>query len=302
MKILMLFFDGLGLGEDREGNPLSRRTPLIYHLLEGQTMTRSTAPYHGRYSTLLSADSSLDWPGRPQSATGQTALFTGVNPVPMVRGHKRGLPDAPLKKILEEESIFVKLKRRGIRSTFANAYRPSFFEKLEKGEESSFSVTTVMVHRAGLPFRSFNDLKRGEALYCDIDHALLKESGYLALPRISPYEAGRRLAFLAERYLFTLFESFLTDRIGHAQESKRAREMVETLDSFLKGILSSLDLRETLLLLTSDHGNFEDLHTPLHTENPVPVLMLGAGRERLKEMILGIETITPALLNLFHTT
>lgn len=300
MKILMLFFDGLGLGKEIESNPLSKETLIFNHLLEGKTLTIGTAPYYGRRCTLLAASSSLGWPGLPQSATGQTALFTGINPMPLVKEHQSGLPGPVLRDILGEKGIFIQLKERGLKGTFANAYGPSFFKRLERGGEDSFSATTVMVYRAGLPFRSFGELRKGEALYCDMDHSILQEMGYDSLPLLSPFEAGRRLANLATQYDFTLFESFLTDRIGHSQDENRGKKMVERLDLFLRGILSLLDLESTLLLLTSDHGNFEDLSIATHTYHPVPVLLIGFGRERVAEKIHGIETITPALLDLYE--
>lgn len=299
MRILMLFFDGLGLGKERESNPLFVETPTLNDLLGGRTMTLSGAPYHGERCSLLAASSSLGWPGLPQSATGQTALFTGINPIPLVKRHQSGLPGPTLRRILGKKGVFAQIKERGLKGTFANAYQPSFFKRLHRGEERSFSATTVMVYRAGLSFRTFQMLRRGEALYCDIDHALLQAKGYICSPPISPFLAGRRLALLASQHDFTLFESFLTDSIGHSRDLAKAREMVEKIDSFLRGILSLLDLSNTLLLLTSDHGNFEDLSTAKHTHNPVPVLVVGNGQRRAAEQIHGIETIIPALLDLY---
>ncbi|HEX2863874.1 MAG TPA: hypothetical protein VHN99_04850, partial [Deinococcales bacterium] len=45
---------------------------------------------------------------------------------------------------------------------------------------------------------------------------------------------------------------------------------------FLGELLAGLD-DETLLVLTSDHGNFEDLSIKTHTTNPVPLAAVGPG-------------------------
>lgn len=300
MRILMLFFDGLGLGEKGDHNPLyKRKTPFLKQLLGGRSLIQETAPYHGELSSLLSLDTSLNWPGLPQSATGQTALFSGVNPLPLVKQHLRGLPSPPLRKILKERGIFTQVKKRGLTGTFANAYRPSFFNRLEEGDHSNFSATTTMVHGAGLPFRSLQDLKAGKALYQDITHAFLQKMGFYDLPLISYYEAGKRLALLSQEYDFTLFESFLTDQIGHARDEELALELVRGLDLFLKGILTHMDLRKSLVLFTSDHGNFEDLTLKTHTHHPVPVLLVGHGQEKIVEDLKDLTSIVPALMDLY---
>jgi len=40
-------------------------------------------------------------------------------------------------------------------------------------------------------------------------------------------------------------------------------------------LLDAWDDRQGLILLTSDHGNLEDLSTRRHTSNPVPALLIG---------------------------
>ena len=54
-----------------------------------------------------------------------------------------------------------------------------------------------------------------------------------------------------------------------------AIESLELFDGMLEGILETLDTTETLLLITSDHGNIEDMSTKVHTRNPVPAILFG---------------------------
>ncbi|MFM8426621.1 MAG: phosphoglyceromutase, partial [Chloroflexota bacterium] len=73
MKILFLFLDGIGLGEDNpETNPFLRANmPHLESLLGGQKMTKSAAPFEGDSILLKAVDPNLGVKGLPQSATGQ---------------------------------------------------------------------------------------------------------------------------------------------------------------------------------------------------------------------------------------
>jgi bisphosphoglycerate-independent phosphoglycerate mutase (AlkP superfamily) len=51
-----------------------------------------------------------------------------------------------------------------------------------------------------------------------------------------------------------------------------------------------------LLVLTSDHGNIEDVTTPSHTANPVPFAAAGQGAERLLAGARSITDVVPAIL------
>ena len=94
---------------------------------------------------------------------------------------------------------------------------------------------------------------------------------------MTPGEAGATLARLAAGYDFTLYEYFLTDFAGHRQNMTRARRYLEDIDAALGAVLNSFDSGRGLLILTSDHGNCEDLGVRTHTKNAVPLLAVGAG-------------------------
>jgi bisphosphoglycerate-independent phosphoglycerate mutase (AlkP superfamily) len=69
------------------------------------------------------------------------------------------------------------------------------------------------------------------------------------------------------------------------------------LDEFIAGILDELDLRRSLLLLVSDHGNFEDWTTSKHTTNPALTLLVGAGFEKLVPQLNSLQDVKPTLLS-----
>ncbi|OGC03019.1 MAG: hypothetical protein A3G35_13875 [candidate division NC10 bacterium RIFCSPLOWO2_12_FULL_66_18] len=285
MGVLLLFVDGLGLGEDDPGrNPVARARLRRLRLLRD-------CPAPDPAATLIPTDACLGVAGLPQSATGQTSILAGVNAPAAMGRHINGYCTKSLAEILDGRSLFSCVKAAGGEATFANAYTPAFLANLPR----FLSVSTVATLRAGLRFRTLDDLARGEALFHDFTNRLLPERGY-SLPTITPGEAGRRLACLAQRHAFTMYEHFLTDRAGHTQDMARGVEILEDLEALLDGVLSITDRSADLVILTSDHGNLEDLSTSRHTRNPVPTVLWGAGAAEAAAGIKDLTDIAPAIL------
>jgi len=280
MKVVFIFVDGLGLAPAGPANPLfTTPTPHIKKILDGRPLTLEAAGYRGQQASLLALDATLGVSGCPQSATGQTTIFTGVNAAQAAGRHINRYPDEFLREILAREGLLKKITSAGYSATFLNSYRPEFFA-VTNPEQGSFSASTLLNLYAGLPFRTFADLAAGKAVYFDITNEILPSLGYDVLP-ITPETAGERLAAVAAEHDFLLFEHFLTDIIGHRRNRKQAAEAVELLDRFLGSVLSHLAPDAGLLLLTSDHGNLEDLNSRTHTRNPVPLLLAGTGHREI---------------------
>ncbi|MCR3920976.1 MAG: hypothetical protein NUK65_00445 [Firmicutes bacterium] len=280
MRIILFFIDGVGLAPARPTNLLSATpTPCLQELLYGHRLTLEAVGTHNEQATLLSLDATLGVPGEPQSATGQTSLFTGVNAAQAVGRHIRGFPTEALSTILENEGILKKMIQTGKKATFLNTYRPQFFVSRPKGRRA-YATTTLLNMYAGLPFHTLDDMKAGRSLNADITNEVLIEQGY-PVSLLDPFTAGERVATRTEHFDFLLFEYFLTDHFSHKRNQEKIQKCITTIDRFIAGIVSKQNLADTLLLVTSDHGNLEDLTTSAHTRNPVPLLLVGAGREHL---------------------
>ncbi len=287
MAVVLVFIDGIGIGLPDAGvNPFARAGARWLRAVTGWS-----PPADGGAPLLLPVDACLGVPGLPQSATGQTALLTGLNAPEAVGRHVNGFCTPALARLLDGQTLFSRVQARGGRATFANAYTPPFFE----GKRRFLSVTTVATRTAGLRFRTLDDLCSGEAVFQDYTNRLLREQGY-DVPVIEPEEAGRRLARLAAEHAFTLYEYFQTDKAGHDQDMDRAVGLIEGLDRLIRSLLAHLDLDRTLVCVASDHGNLEDLRTRSHTTNPVPVLLWGRGREAVAARLRRLTDIAPALL------
>ena len=70
------------------------------------------------------------------------------------------------------------------------------------------------------------------------------------------------------------------------------------LDAFVESCLASVDLQEVTVILTSDHGNIEDLSVRNHTLNDVPTMIWGRGRNFAASAISDLTDITPTIIKL----
>src|SRR5215831_11424553 len=286
-RVLLFFIDGLGIGTRGPHNPfdgLRDAAPLAVFQNEPPEI-----PFDG---IVVPTDACLGVAGRPQSASGQTTILTGINAPEMIGAHKQGFPNRPLLDIIREHSIFLQLKNKGIESiTFANTYTKKFFERRPRW----ISATTAAVEAAGLRFNVVDDLRAGRAVYHDFTNALLIERGEDVKLR-TPEEAALVLAGIVGQHRFTLYEFFLTDKVGHAQDYDEARRLLPLLARFIRALLGKLDLTRTTVMLTSDHGNIEDLSARNHTLNPVPTIVWGANRRKIAARIRTLADITPIVI------
>lgn len=287
MAVLLFFIDGLGIGSRGAQNPLdglADAEPLAVFRDEQLTTIHD--------GIIVPTDASLGVEGRPQSASGQTTILTGVN-VPATLGyHKQGFPNAAMLEIIREHSIFRQLTRAGVAPiTFANTYTQKFFNERPRW----VSATTAAMEAAAVTFRTVTDLKADAAVFHDFTNASLIERGEQVSLR-TPAEAARVLARIAAANRFTLYEYFITDKVGHAQDLPAAKVVLANLARLVRGVLAGIDLRRTSVILTSDHGNIEDLSSRNHTLNPVPTIVWGANHQRIAARIKSLADITPAIV------
>jgi hypothetical protein len=279
-KILFVFVDGFGLGgSDPDINPLCR------------------APYPTLKQMLSSAiplDACLGIDGLPQSATGQATLLTGINAAKAMGRHIEGFPPPSLKKLIEHENLFSKLQKLGKRCTFANAYwidNPTLIPPRRR------SVTTVMTLSALGGVRGKSEMLAGRAVHHDITRWTAHTRGYTG-PEIKPEEAADHLLGIAAENDLTLFEYFLTDRAGHSRHPEQVAQSLEPLEHFIRSIKTFSEQSGHLFLLSSDHGNIEDLSIATHTKNPVPLVASGTRAEEFLPL-KSLTEVAPAILRLY---
>jgi 2,3-bisphosphoglycerate-independent phosphoglycerate mutase len=299
-RLLLLFIDGVGLGEDDPTrNPLvAARTPTLDDLLEGQHLILSTAPLVGKKATLLAVDACLGVAGNPQSASGQAALLTGHNVPAETGGHYGPKPTPQIAAMLRQDNIFMQVTRAGRTAALLNAYPPRYFEAIDRGRRL-YSAIPLAAAAAGVPLLTAQDLQAGDALSADFTAAgWVAQPGFPPAPVLTPPEAGHQLAILSSNHDLTWFDYWLSDYAGHRAALDEAVGLVETFDAVLGSLVRAWQDRQDLIVITSDHGNLEDIEARGHTRRPVPALLIGPLRLR-RDFADGLHDLTdfcPAIL------
>lgn len=291
-RVVLLFVDGLGVGaDDPDRNPMARVRGKYLNVFSPGT--NDVLPFQGIVKPL---DASLGLEGIPQSATGQTALLTGVNAARVLRRHLFGFPNQKLQEIIMEHSLLKRVTEAGRRAAFINVFRPPFFDLGEEiWNKVALSVTTWVNRAARLPFFDLDDLRAERAIYQEFTNRDLRERG-LDVPLFGPEKAGRILASRSRDFDLLLYEYFRTDAAGHSQDMEKCMEEVRRLEAFLDAFMHDVDLESTLVILTSDHGNIEDLSVRTHTRNPAMTLLWGAGAEAAAEYLESIADMPGVIL------
>lgn len=258
-RVILIFLDGIGVGEaNPDINPCCHSETGIF-LPDSKPL-----PFQGQKFSL---DACLETPGLPQSATGQTSIYTGINAAKHIGKHLFGFPNNSLRDLLKNNSIFIVLTSQGYCCKFLNAFRPIFFTTPELFVSMSMSATTEMNRAANLQFSDFNDLKEGNALYHDYSNKSLRDKGF-AIKSYTAEDAATILATSSSRYDLLLYEYFLTDYAGHSRNMEIAVKEIHKVERLIAALLQKISLKDTTLIVISDHGNIEDIRVKSHTTNP----------------------------------
>src|SRR4051794_31593689 len=84
VSVLLIFIDGVGIGRRGAHNPLDGLESEFFSIFADE---EPQLPFDGRRAV---TDTRLGIDGLPQSATGQTAMLTGVNAAALIGRHLHG--------------------------------------------------------------------------------------------------------------------------------------------------------------------------------------------------------------------
>ncbi len=306
MRVLFIFLDGIGLGENNpETNPFARaKMPNLNALLDGRALVRGAAPFDGEHASLLAIDPAVGVDGLPQSATGQAMLLTGVNISAELGYHYGPKPNPAVAAYLNGETLFTKCVASGKRAALLNAYPPRYFDGIDSGKRI-YSSIPMAVTNAGLRLFRHEDMFAGRALSADFTgEGWRRMPGFSEAPTMDAREAGGKLVSLAMEYDFSFFEYWASDYAGHKQQMDTAVRLMESFDGVLGGIVESGKWKDELLVLvTSDHGNMEDVSTRKHTDAHVPALVIGSkqARENFTGGMTDLTYVAPAIWRMLRT-
>ncbi|ANE42556.1 metalloenzyme domain protein [Deinococcus puniceus] len=255
--LLWLALDGVGHPLDAVGpdsiwdQPLSTLRPLID---AGQAL-----------------DTTLGVPGLPQSGTGQACWLTGIDAVRVMGEHFGPHPGPTLQRLLRESALPVRLAQVGARVALANHYPPPYFE--------------AQARRPRMGCFPFSFLAAGSPLNppgVPPVPATLGLSYAEPWPPVRPldemFRLGESLAASAQTHDLLAADLWFSDSLGHLGSlptrpavAAAARAYLARVDALLAGALQV----GARVLLTSDHGNAENLTVKAHTLARVPFAAAG---------------------------
>ncbi len=293
--VLMLFLDGVGIGkEDYEYNPFFKYGFKTFSELLGNIPSDKNKIISNNGFFFTPVDATLGVEGFPQSGTGQTSIFCGINAAKFVGKHFGPYPYSTLIPVIKEKNIFADYLAKGKKPFFANAYPRVFFDYLKSGK-SRLSVTSLSCRLSGLRLNRATDVRRGKALTAEITNERWNKKLDYTLPVIKAETAARRLIRAAAKNDFTLYEYFLTDHLGHGRYDGDLETTLKTLDEFLFTILNESDKAVFTIVICSDHGNFEDLSCKTHTFNPSIFLTAGRFAKEISDKVKDLTQIKEAI-------
>jgi 2,3-bisphosphoglycerate-independent phosphoglycerate mutase len=297
-RVIFLFLDGVGLGKDDPAvNPLAAgQYPTLISLLDGQRIVAEVGRLTTAQAELIPADAHLGVPGRPQSATGQAAILTGISAPQRLGEHYGPRPDARVRTVIDEGNLFRRVEEQGHRFLFCNAYPPIYFAAVTRGKRL-LSAIPYAATSAGQTLLTLKDMQAGHAIAADFTNLSWREIlGFTDIQIYTPEEGGAFVWQLAQPYQFLFFEHWLSDELGHRKDMAGAIANFQSFDGFLGGLLGAADLEETLIIVASDHGNMEDCSHSKHTENPALTLVMGASRHRVAKRICALTDFASVIL------
>jgi hypothetical protein len=296
--VILLFIDGVGIGKkDAENNPFFKYNFRTFTQFFGDIPSVDNPIIKRENGFIFPVDARMGVEGFPQSGTGQTSIFCGMNAALFVGKHFGPYPYSTLIPIIKDKNIFHEFIQLDKKAYFINAYPKIFFDYLKSGK-SRLSVTSLSVSSSGLRLNSVSDVRQGRALTSEITNERWNNKLGYNLPFIKPSLAAKRLLKAASRNDLVVFEYFLTDHLGHGRHEGNIEQTLKILDEFLLTIFSEIDPEKFTILLCSDHGNFEDLSVKTHTLNAALTISYGKHASFLFQKIKDLSDIKDSLLDI----
>lgn len=254
--LVWLALDGVGHPQDApEGSVWEAEVPTLRALVEG-----------GR-----ALDATLGVPGLPQSGTGQACWLTGRDAVRLMGEHFGPYPGPTLQRLLRAEAFPGQLVRAGGRAALANHYPPAYFAA--QARRPRMGCFPFSFRAAGLELNPPDVPPVSPTLGL----------GYAAPwpEQTSPAEVARlgtALARAACTYDLLVCDLWFGDHLGHLGREplpvavwQAAAAYLTRVDALLTGLLDA----GARVVLSSDHGNLENLRVKAHTVARVPLAGVG---------------------------
>jgi 2,3-bisphosphoglycerate-independent phosphoglycerate mutase len=273
LKVAWLMLDGVGIAAFHDQHP--------FQTLHTPTLTRLgiSSAIHVSQPEFVThpIDATLGVEGLPQSGTGQTTLLSGVNAAKVMGRHYGPWPGPSLKPLLEQ-SLPMQLSQAGLTMRLANHYPKRYLEAVDAGKRKLNAIAFAMT-------------LAGAKLEYGIPPMLSNPDN----PKSTPLEQVKAWGqeFMHSNANLTIFDAWWSDHLGHHGTLLESEDHVTRLEVFVTSALEAR-AKNTLFLVTSDHGNFEDIGLKTHTFAPVPLVAIGRGALEFKD-VTDLTGVAPAL-------
>lgn len=134
-----------------------------------------------------------------------------------------------------------------------------------------------------------------------------KVATYDLQPEMSAYEITQQLMHEIDKqqHDFICVNFANADMLGHTGNFKAAQKSCFVIDQCLNRIAKSVVQKQYLLLITSDHGNIEQMHSDnqphtAHTLNKVPFFCVNGNITKIRDGELGLRDVAPTVLDLMQ--
>ena len=134
-----------------------------------------------------------------------------------------------------------------------------------------------------------------------------KVETYDMQPEMSANEVTDKVveAIQSDKYDCIILNYANPDMVGHTGNLEAAIKAIETIDSCVAKVVTAVEEKNGIIIMTADHGNAEQMidyktgepHTA-HTTNPVPLVLIGVEGVKLKEGKLA--DLAPTMLELME--
>ena len=215
----------------------------------------------------VALDAALGVPGLPQSGTGQSCWLTGLDAVRYMGEHFGPHPGPTLQRLLRQSSLPIRLAAVGARAALANHYVPQYLEA--QARRPRMGCFPFAFTAAGLPLNPPGVPPLGATLGLNYREPFGPVQSLVEISHL-----GRELAGAAHGHDLIVADLWFGDLLGHlgrvegppADARAAAFAYLARVDALLLGLLDA----GVQVVISSDHGNLENLNTKSHTVARVP--------------------------------
>ena len=341
-RTILIALDSVGidpLGHDRSESVYGQSRFLFPRGSSGEVVSLPAAPRPGILVETDVTDGAEH--GAIECAITYTSIFSGQSAVRehgLMRG--LGLKDRLLEQIVSRDNLFRRFDRcclanaifpahvAFLGNSYAQTLVPHFLREAIEGRlkfdgnpvafkgpgkngfaelftlaEINQNIFVYAAREAGVRLRTWDDVRRGEALTSSMTHEL--ESRFdmsffdqAPLPARSPEEGRRRgnpCRGLAADHEFTFYKYQIADLVSHTGRIELARDVFAVIERFVGSVLKGAEV-STTVIVTSDHGHLEQLASSRgHPKSKVPTWYFGPEPERCAALLSRPEGIFQVL-------